>query len=185
MYSITQKLVKFGKERERERERERESHGSWNVKKKPLLCEEKKKRRKKNHRNLCQLCLQCGSNLEREFIKVWLFKLFSPCFHWVLKLTRNYMGQYPFWISCRILRFRNNFCFSCFLAWPFNFVSPSHFPFTESFSETNYLILSTLYIFFKDESIRDRELYIYIYIWAIFAFFFFRCCDLGTFVCLF
>ena len=58
------------------------------------------------------------------------------------------------------------------------------FPFIESFSETNYLILSTLYIFFKAESIRDRELYIYIYIyiWAIFAFSF---CDLGTFVCLF
>ena len=75
--------------------------------------------------------------------------------------------------SVSILNFLSHFKISKqFLFFVF-FGMTFQFRFTESFSETNYLILSTLYIFFKDESIRDRELYIYIYIWAIFAFFFF------------
>ena len=95
------------------------------------------------------------------------FQTIFSMFSLGLKINQKLHG------SVSILNFLSHFkILKQFLFFVF-FGMTFQFPFTESFSETNYLILSTLYIFFKDESIRDRELYIYIYIWAIFAFFFF------------
>ena len=102
------------------------------------------------------------------------FQTIFSMFSLGLKINQKLHG------SVSILNFLSHFkILKQFLFFVF-FGMTFQFPFTESFSETNYLILSTLYIFFNDESIRDRELYIYIYM-GYFCLFFFSLLWFGNF----